>query len=53
MRALQDIHAPTRPPDVRHGYANIEKAKKLLSYNPDFSIKEGIKDLCKQYETRT
>jgi UDP-glucose 4-epimerase len=44
---LQDIHAAPRPPDVRRGFADIEKAKKLLGYKPRFSLREGIADLIK------
>jgi len=46
---LQDVHAAPRPPDVRRGFADIQKTKKLLSYNPRFSLGEGIADLIKQY----
>lgn len=49
---LQDIHAAPRPPDVRRGFADIEKAKKLLGYNPRFSLREGIVDLIKQYSVK-
>ena len=49
---LQDIHAAPRPPDVRRGFADIEKAKKLLGYKPRFSLREGIADLIKQYSVK-
>ena len=44
---VQDIHTAPRPPDVRRGFADIEKAKKIIGYNPKYSIKKGITDLIK------
>jgi UDP-glucose 4-epimerase len=48
---VQDIHAPPRLPDVRRGYADIEKAKKLIGYNPKYNIEKGIKDFLTHYKT--
>lgn len=47
---LQDIsgkkiapkYGPSRKGDVRDSLANIDKARNLLSYNPLFSVKEGL-----------
>ena len=36
-----------RKGDIRHCYADIEKARKLLSYSPSVSIEDGLKDLSK------
>ena len=44
-RDIKNIHTDPRPGDVRHGYADISKAKKILGYNPKFSIKEGLAEL--------
>jgi len=33
---------PVQPGDVPITYANIEKAQKLLGYNPKTQIEEGI-----------
>jgi len=49
---VQDIHAPPRPPDARGGYADIEKARKLMGYSPKFSIGEGIMDLIEHYTAK-
>ncbi|MCJ7768094.1 GDP-mannose 4,6-dehydratase, partial [Candidatus Bathyarchaeota archaeon] len=49
---VQDIHAAPRPPDVRRGFADIQKASRLIGYKPKYSIKEGITDLIKQYPSR-
>jgi UDP-glucose 4-epimerase len=37
--------APERSGDIKHSYANISKANKLLGYKPKFSLKEGLKAL--------
>jgi nucleoside-diphosphate-sugar epimerase len=49
---VQDTHSAPRPPDVRRGFADIEKAKKIITYNPKYSIKKGITDLIKHYPAR-
>lgn len=36
-------YGPSRLGDIEHSYASIEKAKKLLSFNPQFSLELGIK----------
>ncbi len=38
------IHGSERVGDIPHSLASIEKAKKLLTYNPQFSITDGIKE---------
>ena len=42
-------HGPNRLGDVPHSLASIEKAKKLLGYNPQFDIKRGIKEAVNWY----
>jgi UDP-glucose 4-epimerase len=37
--------APERSGDIKHSYANISKANKLLGYKPEFSLRKGLKDL--------
>jgi UDP-glucose 4-epimerase len=46
---IQDVHAAPRPPDLRRGFADIEKARKLLGYNPQFTMSSGISDLIKHH----
>ncbi|MDH5266440.1 MAG: SDR family oxidoreductase [Candidatus Bathyarchaeota archaeon] len=46
---LKNVHADPRPTDIRHGYADISKAKKILGYDPKFSIEEGLTKLVKWY----
>ncbi len=36
-------HKPSRVGDVRDSLADISKAKRLLGYEPEFSVREGLK----------
>jgi UDP-N-acetylglucosamine 4-epimerase len=40
---VEVLHGPNRAGDIPHSLASIEKAKRLLGYNPQFSIQEGLK----------
>ncbi|MBI4559089.1 MAG: GDP-mannose 4,6-dehydratase [Candidatus Hydrogenedentes bacterium] len=40
---------PDQPGDVPITYANIDKAKRLLGYNPQFSLDEGIRRFVEWY----
>ena len=46
---IQVIYGPNRPGDIPHSHASIEKAKKLLNYNPQFSLEKGLKKAVKWY----
>jgi nucleoside-diphosphate-sugar epimerase len=48
-KELKNIHAPPRPADGRHGYADISKAKKILGFHPKVSLKEGLTKLVNWY----
>lgn len=39
----QAVYGPERKGDIPHSLADISKAKALLNYNPEFKIKEGLK----------
>jgi UDP-N-acetylglucosamine 4-epimerase len=43
------VHGPSRSGDIPHSLASIEKAKQLLDYKPQFSLKEGLKEAVKWY----
>lgn len=43
------IHGPNRAGDIPHSLASVEKAKQLLNYNPQSSLKAGLKDAVKWY----
>lgn len=42
-KKIEPIYGPDRPGDIKHSNASIEKAKKDLRYNPDYSFEDGIK----------
>jgi len=46
---LAPKYGPERAGDVKHSLADISKAKSLLGYNPQFSIKEGMKTTFEWY----
>jgi len=43
------IHGPERLGDIPHSLASVDKAKKILNYNPRFSMKEGLREAVKWY----
>ncbi len=50
--AINDIeikHGPERKGDIPHSLASVDKAKKLLGYDPKFDIKSGLKEAVKWY----
>ena len=46
---FKPTHANPRPGDIKHSYADVTKAKKLLQYNPKISLKNGLIELVKWY----
>jgi len=42
-------HGPNRAGDIPHSLANIDKAKNLLGYDPEFSMKQGLKEAVSWY----
>ncbi len=46
---IEIIHGANRAGDIPHSLASVEKARKLLGYNPKFSMKEGLKEAVKWY----
>jgi UDP-N-acetylglucosamine/UDP-N-acetylgalactosamine 4-epimerase len=43
------IYGENRVGDIPHSLASIDKAKKLLNYNPQFSMQSGLKEAVKWY----
>ncbi len=43
------IYGENRNGDIPHSLASIEKAKKILGYDPQFSIQDGLKEAVKWY----
>jgi nucleoside-diphosphate-sugar epimerase len=46
---LANSYLPQRPTDIRHGYADISKAMRVLGYVPRFSIRKGLREFFEQY----
>lgn len=47
--SISITYGPERQGDVPHSLASIEKAKNLLKYDPEFDIKEGLKEAVTWY----
>lgn len=43
------LHGPNRQGDIPHSLASVEKAKKLLGYEPGHPIREGLREAVKWY----
>jgi len=46
---VEVIHGPNRAGDIPHSLASIDKAKNLLGYSPQFSMRNGLKEAVKWY----
>jgi UDP-N-acetylglucosamine 4-epimerase len=46
---VEVIYGENRIGDIPHSLASIDKAKELLNYNPEFSMKEGLKEAVSWY----
>jgi UDP-N-acetylglucosamine 4-epimerase len=46
---VEVLHGPNRVGDIPHSHASIEKAQRLLGYQPQFSLKAGLKEAVKWY----
>ncbi len=46
-------HAQAREGDIKHSYANITKAEKLLDYKPTMQLTDGLKELLSASNTLT
>jgi UDP-N-acetylglucosamine 4-epimerase len=46
---LENIYGPPRPTDIRQGYSDISKAKKVLGYSPSYPIREGLSNIVNWY----
>jgi len=49
IATLEILHGPNRVGDIPHSLASIEKARRLLDYNPQFSLRDGLKEAVKWY----
>jgi UDP-N-acetylglucosamine 4-epimerase len=46
---VEILHGPERSGDIPHSLASIEKAKRLLNYNPQYNVKRGLKEAVEWY----
>jgi len=46
---IEVIYGANRVGDIPHSHASIEKAKKNLNYNPQFSLQAGLKEAVQWY----
>jgi len=49
IKNVEVIYGPQRAGDIPHSLASIDKAKRLLNYNPEFSIQHGLKEAVSWY----
>ncbi len=49
QRAIPPRFGPPQPGDIRHDYADIGKAMRLLSYRPSCAVSEGLKETAEWY----
>lgn len=43
------IYGPNRAGDIPHSLASIDKGKKMLGYNPQFSLQQGLREAVQWY----
>ena len=46
---IESIYGPERIGDIHDSLASIDKAKKMLSYNPKYSVKQGLEEAIDWY----
>lgn len=49
IRKVNIEYGPNRAGDIPHSLASIDKAKKLLGYDPQYSLQEGLKEAVSWY----
>jgi UDP-N-acetylglucosamine 4-epimerase len=49
INEVEVVYGSNRTGDIPHSLASIEKAKKYLNYNPEFSLQEGLKEAVDWY----
>lgn len=49
IKNITATHGSYRTGDIPHSLANINKAQKLLGYNPHYSVRDGLKEAVKWY----
>ena len=49
IKAIEPTHGPNRVGDIPHSLASVDKARRLLGYDPQFSMREGLRHAVKWY----
>lgn len=49
IQKVEVKHGPNRAGDIPHSLASVEKAKKLMGYQPQYKIEEGLKQAVNWY----
>lgn len=49
IREIEIQYGPNRAGDIPHSLASVEKAKNLLDYQPQYSLKEGLQEAIDWY----
>lgn len=49
IAAVDVVHGPNRQGDIPHSLASVDKARKLLGYEPTHVIREGLQEAVKWY----
>ena len=49
IKNIPPIHGPNRPGDIPHSLASIEKARKVLKYDPKYDARKGFEMACEWY----
>lgn len=49
IATVEPTHGPNRAGDIPHSLASIDKARRLLGYDPQFSMQQGLKQACEWY----
>ena len=49
IKEVNPVYGPNRAGDIPHSLACVEKAKSLLGYNPQYNMKDGLREAVKWY----
>ena len=49
IASVEILHGPNRLGDIPHSLASIDKAKKLLDYQPKYNLKDGLREAVQWY----
>ena len=49
IASIEVVHGPGRAGDIPHSLASVEKAKRLLGYDPQYSLREGLREAVRWY----